>query len=116
MKYRISAFLLALLLLLSACAPAANAAVGSWLRTEKTVGGEAQDLSQMIVEYKFKNDGTFVMKVDGMEAANGTYTIENNIVIWSVGNNSGYLTMENDTLIAETTENGKAVITKYSRS
>lgn len=116
MKRRILAALLAaMLLLLVACSPA-NPVVGSWTLTEKTTGYILDDLSEMTVKYTFEKDGTFNMEVNGMDAANGTYIFENDVLIWQVGNNSGYMTLVDGALVAETTVNDQPVISTYTRN
>ncbi len=115
MKHRILALILAAVLLLSACAPV-SPEIGSWTLTEKTTDGTPDDLSELSVKYTFKKDGTFKMVVNGMDAAEGTYTFENNVLIWTVDQNSGYMTMVDGKLIYDTMINGKVVVSTYEKN
>lgn len=115
MKFQILAFILAaVLLIFTACAPV-NAAVGSWTLTEKVSDGTPDSLNDLAVEYTFKNDGTFNMVVNDVMAAEGTYTFENNVLTWSVNNNSGSMTMVDGKLVHTTKVNDKVVVSTYEK-
>lgn len=116
MKTRIWALILAIVTFtLCACAPV-SAAVGSWTLTEKTTNGTPDDLSELSVKYTFKKDGTFNMVVNGMDAAEGTYTFEDNILIWTVGDNSGYMTMVDGKFVYDTKVNDEVVVSVYEKN
>jgi len=116
MKSRILALILAVVMFtLCACAPV-NAAVGSWTLTEKTTNGTPDDLSEFSVKYTFNKDGTFTMMVNGMDAAEGTYTFENDLLIWSVNNNSGSMTMADGKLVHDTKINDNVVVSVYEKN
>jgi len=116
MKTRILALILAIVMvLLTACAPV-SAAVGSWTLTEKTTNGVADDLSELSVKYTFKKNGTFNMVVNGVDAANGTYTFENDVLTWTVGENSGHMSMTDGKLVYDTKINNKVVVSVYEKN
>lgn len=116
MKKRILALLLAgLCFLLTACQTVTSPVVGTWELTEKSVGTVREDLSEMSVFYTFSKNGTFKMEVNGMDAAEGTYTFENNILTWKVKELSGHMTYVNEVLLAEATVGDDFVVSTYSK-
>ncbi|MBE6915979.1 MAG: hypothetical protein E7471_05025 [Ruminococcaceae bacterium] len=116
MKKRILSLILAgLCFALTACQTATSPVVGTWELTEKSIGTEREDLSEMSVFYTFYKNGTFKMKVNGMDAAEGTYTFENNILTWKVNELSGHMTYVNEVLLAEATVGDDFVVSMYSK-
>ena len=116
MKCRILALVLAAtMFVLSACAPV-SVVVGTWTLTEKTTAGVSDDLSDLSVQYTFRKDGTFNMVVNGMDAAEGTYIFEENLLTWTVDNNSGYMVMTDGKLVHDTMVNNDLVISVYEKN